>query len=318
MNHSGGRFHGDARPGRPPHVRTRAQLREIGLTRTDITASLDRGWLVREKHGTYALTVTELRLRMELVLVRSPEAVFSHRTAAHAHRLKARLPDELEVIVPRSRRSPRGARGHSRRHVQAVVIDGIAFTTVAQTLSDLLDIWPHRAVAETIDDHFPTMSSRSAVLADARRLPARQANRLLALLEWAPENRRSKIEGHLARALQMRGLTVRLNVRIRPYVWDIYIVEANLVVEFDSMKFHANEDVFRVDRARQNNLVRRDVRILRYADYDLAHRFRDVVDEICDEVAHALGSPRTASRWDTTHCRDIYLNLERESDWRPR
>ncbi|MFC3850486.1 DUF559 domain-containing protein [Corynebacterium hansenii] len=327
MDHSGGRSRGgDARPGdssgarsvEPPTTWTRGQLTELGLTRGDFTVALDRGWLVREGRGRYRVVVGKLRLRMELVLVRSPNAVFSHRTAAFAHGLKKREPAELEVIVPRTRSSPRGAKGHPRGRVQWAPVAGLPFTTVAQTLADLLDVWPARAVAETIDARFPTMDSRAAVLADARRLPARHANRVLPLLAWAPENRRSKIEGQLARAVQMRGWTVRLNVTIGPYMWDIYIVEANLVVEFDSVRFHTDEEVFRVDRARQNNLVRRDVTILRYTDYDLEHRFEHVVDEICDEAAHALGAPRSPSRWDAKHCRDIYFNLEVENGWRYR
>lgn len=345
MNHSGGRFRGGhARPGdsrtkpivdstsarRPapstratttpattaaPPIWTRARLIELGLTRSDFTLLLDRGLIVRGKRGEYSLKVTELRLRMELVLVRSPDAVFSHRIAAFAHNLKKREPTDLDVIVPRSRKSPRGAKGHPRDHVQRTTIGGLPFTTLAQTLLDLLDVWSPRAVAETIDNRFPTMDSRTGVLAEARNLPARHANRLFPLLEWAPENRRSKVEGHLARAIQMCGWTVQLNVAIGPYMWDIYVVEANLVVEFDSVKFHADEEVFRVDRARQNNLVRRDVKILRYTDYDVDNRFGEIIDEICDEIGHALGQPRTRSRWDEKHCRDIYFNLEVENGW---
>ncbi|MFD5869418.1 DUF559 domain-containing protein [Corynebacterium sp. NPDC060344] len=303
---------------KPPRIWTRQELLALGLTRTDFAVLLDRGRLIRETRGCYVLTIPEIRLRMELVLVRSPEAVFSHRIAAYAHGLKKTEPQQLDVIVPRSRKSPRGAKGHPRDRVQQTTIAGLPFTTPAQTLVDLLDIWTPRAVAETIDTRYPTMDSRIGVIADARALPARHANRLLPLLEWAPENRRSKVEGQLARAIQMRGWTVHLNVRIGPYVWDIYIVEANLVVEFDSLMYHANEEVFRVDRARQNNLVRRDVKVLRYTDYDVDNRFNEIIAEICDEVGHALGHPRTESRWDRGHCRDIYFNLEVENDWRYR
>lgn len=280
--------------------------------------ALERGWLVREQRGRYALQVTELRLRLELVLRRSPDAVFSHRTAAFAHGLKKREPARLEVIVPRSRRSPRGARGHSRRLVRRMLIAGVPFTPPAATLADLLDVWPERAVAESIDARFPTMDSRTAVIAEAHSLPPHQSKRVLPLLKWAPENKFSRTEGRLARALQMRGWTVRLNTRIGPYLWDILIVEANLVVEFDSLKFHADEEAFRVDRARQNNLMRRDVPILRYTDYDIDHRFDEVIAEIHDEATHILGSPRTSTRWDERHCLDLYLNLDSESDWRRR
>lgn len=327
MNHSGGRFHGDDARRTPPETRTRSQLIELGLTRSELSTALERGWLARTKRGIYALQVTELRLRLEVVLLRSPDAVFSHRTAAFAHGLKKREPAKLEVIVPRSRRSPRGAHGRSRREARRMTIAGVPFTPLAATIADLLDVWPERAVAESVDARFPTLDSRTAVLAEARELPGRQAKRVLPLLEWAPENMFSKVEGRLARALQMRGWTVRLNSSIGPYLWDIFIVEANLVVEFDSLKFHTDEQTFRVDRARQNNLVRRDVRILRYTDYDIDHRFDEVIAEIHDEARHLRDAPRTPrpsrtprspSRWDERHCLDLYLHLDVESDWRRR
>lgn len=317
MDHSGGRSRPDApRPDETTHaptLRTRAQLSDIGLTRTDFTLALERGWLTRRRRGIYELARTELHLRMLLVLARSPDAVFSHRTAAHVHGLRKGEPAVLDVIVPRHRASPRGAVGHPRRHAQRTTVAGLPVTTVAATLADLLDVWTARAVAETIDRCFPTHESRRRVLADARALPPKQARRLVPLLEWAPTNMRSRREAQLARALQMRGWKVLLNVRIGPYLWDVYIVEARLVVEFDSVLYHSDPEAFRQDLARQNNLLRRDVGLLRYTDFDVDHRFDAIIDEVCDEAAHRLGRPRTLSQWDRRHCRDIYYELEADA-----
>ena len=99
-------------------------------------------------------------------------------------------------------------------------------------------------------------------------------------------------------------------------------VAARLVIEFDSKKFHMDEDVFREDRARQNNVVRRGFAILRYTDDDLWLRFDEVITEISRTIDQLLGGPRVEGEWDVRRCRDLYFerwdrleHWERDREW---
>lgn len=109
---------------------------------------------------------------------------------------------------------------------------------------------------------------------------------------------------------------MRLNRRLGPYLWDIVHDESKLIVEFDSRRYHDNSRAFRVDRARQNNVVRRGWVVLRYTDDDVELRFDAVIDEICDTIGVLMGQPPTLTEWDGTACDRLYVDLQ--MDWEAR
>ncbi|WP_295626233.1 DUF559 domain-containing protein [uncultured Corynebacterium sp.] len=291
----------------PGTIRTRRQLLDAGMSRLELDRALANGSLSRVSRGTYRFETSGLRLRMGLVLASTPDAVFSHRTAAHLHGLRKREPEVLDVIVPPTRRDAAGSNARRRESVQVTTIDGMPVTTLAATLADLLEVWHERAVSGVLDRMMPTLASRSSLLADIDDLPPRQRNRLWPVVEWAPERQRSISEGRIARALQLKGHVVELNVRIGPYEWDLVHADARLVIEFDSTKFHTDPMAFREDRARQNNLVRRGYAILRYTDDDLWLRFDEVIDEIVATIGERMGGPRVTGEWDRRRCRELYF-----------
>ena len=86
----------------------------------------------------------------------------------------------------------------------------------------------------SVGDSYPTPVSREPILEDMARLPDLRRASIERIVNWLPENMFSKIEGRIARALQLRGYAIVLNFRIGPYTWDIVHVEARLIIEFDS------------------------------------------------------------------------------------
>ncbi|MFD5868119.1 DUF559 domain-containing protein [Corynebacterium sp. NPDC060344] len=297
-------------------IRRRSDLIADGLTRHEITRAESEGWLLREGRSAYRFAVTGLRLRMELVIARAPDAVFSHRIAAFEHRLLRNPPARLDAIVPRKRGTVAGAHVWRRDAVQAIRVRGMRVTSVAQTLADMADEWGFEVTARILDDRFPTPESRVGVLRDFGELPAAKQTKLGPILRWAPVGRRSKAEGRIARALQLRGYDVALNVKIGPYSWDIVHEGARLIIEYDSRLHHDNSQAFRTDRARQNNLIRRGYRILRYIDDDVELGFDRFIDEICSTIDWLLGQPLRTSEWDETYCEDLYI--DRQIFWEQR
>ena len=294
-------------------LRRRSELLDDGLTRHEISRAETEGWLVREGRSTYRFAVAGQRLRMELVHLRAPDAVFSHRIAAFEHGLLRNPPARLDVNVPRGRGSVAGAHVWRRDQVQSMRCRGMLVTSVAETLADMLGEWGEEVTARIVDDRFPTPESRAGLFADLEVLPAHKRTKLGPILRWAPVDRRSKAEGRIARALQLRGYDITLNVRIGPYIWDIVHEGARLVIEYDSRRHHDDSQAFRIDRARQNNLIRRDYRILRYVDDDVELRFDRFIDEICSTIDWLLGQPLREGPWDAGHCEDLYV--DRQIHW---
>lgn len=297
---------------------TRADVLRL-MSERDLRRAVDNGWLTRLRRGVYRLNVTMLQLRMHLIAARAPEAVFALLIAAHAWGLRKTVPRDLDVYVARTRRGVRGARAHRRKALRYVQRDGFRFTTLTETLADLVDIWGPGIVANVVDRRYPTLAGRAELIAEAAELPAGKRGKILPILEWAPDNAFSRIEARIARALQLRGVDIELNVRIGAHTWDIVHHGARLVIEFDSLKYHLDKWAFREDRARQNALIRLDYAILRYSDSDVDLRFDEMIDEICDTIAWRLGGTRTRSAWDKFPCSEVYGWREiaaEEGPWR--
>lgn len=205
-----------------------------------------------------------------------------------------------------------GARTWRRTGVQSVLLDGLPVTSVAETLADLVGEWGEAVTASIVDARYPTPVSREPILGDMAGLSDSRRATIERIVAWLPENMFSKIEGRIARALQLRGYAIVLNFKIGPYTWDIVHVEARLIIEFDSRKFHDNSEAFRTDRARQNNAIRGGWAILRYIDDDVELCFDRFIDEICSTIDWLLGQPLRAGDWDDRRCDDLYTDLQIE------
>jgi len=94
------------------------------------------------------------------------------------------------------------------------------------------------------------------------------------------------------RAHRLAGIAFRRQSPIGPYIVDFVTHSAKLIVEIDGSQ-HAEEENARLDRRRQDFLVSKGFRVLRFNNYDVLTNRRGVLEAIAEAVKQA-GSPSLA------------------------
>ncbi len=137
---------------------TRAQLLAAGLGSSTSALSVQRGELERLHGGVYRVAGAPPSWRqraMAALLYCGPDAVLSHATAAHLHRLDGfeRAPAVLDVMIPRARkRTLEGVRVHRfRAQARPSSRSGLPVTQLAPTLIDLADVLDPLALELALD-----------------------------------------------------------------------------------------------------------------------------------------------------------------------
>jgi very-short-patch-repair endonuclease len=209
------------------------QLRWAGLVPSAITRRVRTGRLHRLHRGVYAVGHTNLSREgrwIAAVFACGEGAVLSHGSAAALWRLSPTCPPLAHVTVP-------GTAGRRRR--KGIVL--------------------HRS---------STLSPRETAL--RRNIPVTTQERTLADLGWGPERTRSDLERLFLRICREHGIpTPEVNVRIGPYEVDFLWRAERLVVEVDGYAYHSDRHAFRADRARDRELNRRGLTVVRFADVEL-------------------------------------------------
>jgi hypothetical protein len=281
-----GAMRDEAAPGRPQrHARaaaqasrqwgnlTRDELRTAGFTVAEIRGMLERGELVVEHRGVYALghrsPAPEARWAAGL-LAAGPGSVLVGTSAAALHGLLA--PRAVtEVAAPKQRRGDARLIVHrSRIHSEDIqVIKGLRVTTVCRTLLDLaaaghpIDRLVHEATAARL----VAVDDLRAYAADHGS--ARGGRRLHAALD-RPQIR-SRGERRLLFYLHRRGLPApTMNARIGRLTVDAYFPELALAVELDHDQTHGSAYAARRDEWRDRYLRHRGLDTLRIGEDDFA------------------------------------------------
>jgi very-short-patch-repair endonuclease len=209
------------------------QLVEAGMGRATITRRIREGWLHRIHRGVYTLgepNLTREGYFMAAVLACGPHAFLSHESAAALWRLSPTCPPLVHVTVP-------GSNGRRRR--RGIVV--------------------HRSKTLT-----PSETTRH------RGIPVTTEARTLRDLGYGPDCTRSDLERLFLRICREHGIpTPEINVRIGPYEVDFLWRAEGLVVEVDGWKYHSDRATFRADRARDRELGRRGLAVMRFADVEL-------------------------------------------------
>jgi very-short-patch-repair endonuclease len=209
------------------------QLVRVGLTRSMIARRLREGWLHRVHRGVY--TIGNPNLTREghwtaAILAVGDRAVLSHGTAAALHKLSPTCPSTIHITVP-------GSGGRRKR--RGIVVHRSRTLTPA-------DVTIHRGI------------------------PVTTVLRTLRDLGHAPERTRSDLERLFLRICHTHGIPKpEVNVKVGPYEVDFLWREARLVVEVDGYRYHSSRASFRADRARDRELGRRGLAVLRFADEEL-------------------------------------------------
>jgi very-short-patch-repair endonuclease len=265
-------------------VRTRAQLRDEGLTDSIIDKRCRRGIYHRLLPSVYSVCEPTSLSRCAAILAWEPTAVFSHRTAAWLWQMLPE-PTVFEATVrPNLHKAGASWVVLHRRHLEpAEVVESWDMPTVdpEQALIDCLAVLPAEDADRLVDAELARTVNFEALRLLHKKYPRRLGNgdverqiRTAALLAA------SEPERLLAREFARRNFTIAANAPVGPYSADFFDARARLVVEVDGLAFHNDPAVFRRDRRRQNWLLLRGMLILRYAAADVFDGVSDVADEV--------------------------------------
>jgi hypothetical protein len=257
---------------------TWAQLLALGLARVTISQWSSQGRLVRVLPRVYAIgpAVQSPKARLwEAVLYAGPDAMLSHRSAAHWRELIKQPPAVIEVSTPRLKvhSIPGVVRVYRGRSLVRATSDGVPITTIPQTLLDLAAVEP-ALVARAL----ATLDFRKQL--DVRALEqvcgtGRRGTKTLreALERHQPElaHTNGEFEERFLRWCERYGVPIpRFNVRLHGLIVDAYWPEHGLVVELDGYANHSSPAQLHHDRERELTLRGHGLRVVRY-DWALMH-----------------------------------------------
>jgi hypothetical protein len=248
---------------------TLEQLRVCGLTVQAVHERVLSGRLFRMNQRVYSLmpgAMTQRAKFMTAVLACGPDAVLSHRSAAHLWGLVGDWEMPIDVTAPNRRgRSPAGVAAHrdgSLQPVDQTTLHGIPCTSLARTLLDYAGIVPdwklRKAVAQS---EVLGVLDRAAVRSVLHRGRRRRGVARLRLVVGSlhPQTRRTR--GELERLFLAMCISTGLphpevNVWLdvpggRPLQADFLWRDARLIVEADSREFHDTASAFEYDRKRE-------------------------------------------------------------------
>jgi very-short-patch-repair endonuclease len=278
---------------------TRRQLIEAGLTGEQIGRRLCSARLHPVHRGVYSvghpLLVGGAR-ELAAALACGPMAVVSHASAAHLHGLLPRPAHRtaVEITVAGADRGHRpGIRVHRTRAFgtgETGTLAGIPVTTPARTVLDLASRRPgdlERAFAEArvqspaVDGEVETLIAR---------YPARRGSRAIrTLLErGGPRLTQSEAERRFLALLRRARLPEpETNVSLGRYTVDVLWRDQRLAVEIDGYRYHSSRRAFERDHAKDAELRRLGIRLLRFTWMQLIGEPEATVAAVARELAPA-------------------------------
>ncbi|MGH4016572.1 MAG: DUF559 domain-containing protein [Pseudonocardiaceae bacterium] len=264
------------------------QARDAGLTQDAVDRRVDSRKWERLHPGVYLAAehpyTDEVRLRAA-ALWAGKDAVPHGVSAAWWHDLGPRLPDTVEVTVPR-RRNPGRQPGVSIRRRDLPFPDLVGVRD--QWVTDLPLTVLEAAVAlgsegsALLDGALQRRVRFPAVYrAHCRNLGRRGSAVASRLLTAAADRAASHAERLLAGLLRGAGITGWIqNYAVQGYLIDVAFPAQRVAVEVDGWAWHVTPDRFIRDRQRQNAVVNLGWTVLRFTWHDLVGRPERVVDEI--------------------------------------
>lgn len=289
-------------------VVSRAQLRDLGVSVTQIEHMLRRGRLVAVHRAVYAvghLPLAPLADLMAAVLALGDGALLSHHSAAQLWELTPwRDPPAQPAVTVIGRYAGRGRPGLSVHFAASLHSDdaatrhGIPVTSPARTLHDIAPDLGTREFARAFDRALKgTSMTRHAAAQTAARLAGRPgAPRLAAAvraeLPEATGDARSQNEQALLKLIRAARLPEpELNAKIGRYTVDALWPELKLIVEVDSFPYHGTRWSFESDRARDLELEAAGYTIIRITADQLHDQPLMILARIAQRIG-ALGAVR--------------------------
>lgn len=277
---------------------TTAQARDCGIGGHTLTRLVDRGCLVPMHHAVHRFVAAPCTWRQRVlgaVLTAGTGAAAARSTAAQLLDLRDRPRSAtIAVVVAHDRRvriDDPTIRVHRSRTLdadQVRVVDGIPVTDAARTVCDLAMERPVAALrelaAEALRRDLTTLAELDERLRRAGRISgARRLAAALRQLDPDTSRMRSRLEGRLLSLLEGSGLrrpAVAYQVvddgRVRAEL-DLAYPDEKVAIEVDGYWWHSTPHQKSYDETRQNALVARGWRVLRFGELLLANHPQHVV-----------------------------------------
>lgn len=259
------------------------QLGDLGLSARAVQQRAQAGGLHRVHQAVYSIAPPELlSLRghfMAAVLACGPDAVLSHRSAAHLHGLRRTERQGIDVTVP-GRRHPKHTDVDIHNSTTLIpadttTVEGIPCTTIARTLLDLGDVLNTRQVEQALEqgDTMEVIDLRALhdqLHRNAKRKAANRLRQALAGLRPDAAPSESQFEEDLL------ALCRRIDVpEPRRQFWitpddgepavraDFAWPQHRLIVETDGLGAHRARHRFESDRRKDQRLALLGWRVIR-------------------------------------------------------
>ena len=272
---------------------SRWQLLEIGLSTDAIDRRIRDGLMHPVFRGAYAVghpTLPPWGRANAAVLACGPDALLSHRSAGELWGLLRTSRYVIDVTVPRRIRGQRGIATHHGSPDRAVC-DGIAITTVPQTLLDVASLGSRRQTERAWDqaerlELFDLVALENLLARSPGRRGTKPLRALIAAARM-PEPTRSELEDMLRDICRGANLPIpAFNVEVAGEDVDAYWPRYNLVVELDGWQHHKT----RADRER-DLLKEERVKLAGYRFHRFSYRrLANHPDEVAAVLSRYLGN----------------------------
>jgi very-short-patch-repair endonuclease len=251
------------------------ELRNAGISATEVRGRVRKGVLIREFPGVYRVghrAPTVESSYLAAVRACGKDAVLSGRAAAYLWGLLKGAAPGPEVITRTERRIEGIQTRRTRGAVEATIWRGIPVTTVARTLVDLAAVLSAddlaRACHEAGVRYETTPRQVEAVL--SRRPSTKGAGNLREVLRGEVRVTLSKLERRFLERLRDAGLPLpQTNRPAGGRRVDCRWPEHRLTVELDGYRYHSSRHAWELDRRREREARARGDEFRRYTFGDV-------------------------------------------------
>jgi hypothetical protein len=251
------------------------ELRDAGISATEVRGRVRKGVLIREFPGVYRVghrAPTVESSYLAAVRACGKGAVLSGRAAAYLWGLIKGAMPRPEVVTGTERRIEGITTRRTRGAVEATTWRGISVTTVARTLVDLAAVLSAEDLARTCHEagvrYETTPRQVEAVL--ARRPNTKGAGKLREVLRGEVHVTLSKLERRFLERLREAGLPLpQTNRPAGGRRVDCRWPEHRLTVELDGYRYHSSRHAWELDRRREREARARGDEFRRYTFGDV-------------------------------------------------
>lgn len=266
---------------------TRAQLRQLGISDTMVRSWLEGDRMRRVLPKVYAVGHRAESREADLwaaVLYAGPEAMLSHRSAAHWRGLIDYPPRAIEVSTPRRITSTQRVTVYCQRSIRREFHHRLPVASVEQTVLDVAAVASLKVLRRVLANlDYRGELDPPALMRMCRRGRPGSARLRQAIEIHQPQLARTNgpLEQEFLVWCERHRVPIPIfNAKLHGIQVDAYWPAAALVIELDGHANHSSKAQLRRDRRNELTLRRRGITVLRY-DWELLHRLpRQIHGEI--------------------------------------